>query len=107
MYMYVYVYIYTYTYIYIYIYIHTCKVHNCSQAFPNVYIHRAVGGLRQDMCQRTATHAMRDLLSAPWMVKYAQNPGGANAPPCSPLRTPMQILGEGKNFGKICFQTTF
>src|SRR6218665_3439406 len=28
---------------------------------------------------------MRDLLSAPWMVKYAQNPGGSK---CSPLLPP-------------------
>src|SRR6218665_2972859 len=51
-------------------------------------------GSRQDMCQRTATNAMRDLLSAPWMVKYAQNPGGANAEcsPLLPLRTPMSEL---------------
>src|SRR6218665_3333084 len=34
---------------------------------------------------------MRDLLSAPWMVKYAQNPGGSKCSPLLPLRTPMLL----------------
>src|SRR6218665_3900932 len=109
-----------YIYIYIYIYIHTytryvygghmankylqctlyayCSVgwfagvafrpNSCSQSFPNVYIHRAVGV--QDRTCASGRLPMRDLLSAPWMVKYAQNPGGSK---CSPLLPPADAHG--------------
>ena len=53
---------------------------NCSQFFTNVYIHRDVGV--QDRNCSSGRLPMRDLSSAPWMAKYAQNKGGANAPPC-------------------------
>src|SRR6218665_1494562 len=72
-----------YIYTCIHTYIHTCKVHNCSQSFPNVYIHRD-GGVQDRTCASRRL-PMRDLLSAPWMVKYAQNPEGSK---CSPLLPP-------------------
>ena len=59
-----------------------------AQSFPNVYT-QSCRGSRQDLCQRTArpTHE-RPLISA-MDGKVCAKSRGANAPPCSPLRTPM------------------
>src|SRR6218665_2436072 len=92
MYVYVYIHIHTYIYIYIYTYIHARYIIVLNPSL--MFIYTELWGLRQDLCQRTAIHAMRDLLSAPWMVKYAQNPGGSKCSPLLPLRTPMIIQNE-------------
>src|SRR6218665_3365077 len=81
MYVYVYIYIYIYIHIHIYTYIHARYIIGLNPSL--MFIYTELWGFKTGPVP--ATHAMRDLLSAPWMVKYAQNPGGSK---CSPLLPP-------------------
>src|SRR6218665_1456970 len=111
--MYMYIYIHIHTYTYIHTYIHTCKVHNCSQSFPNVYIHRAVGFKTGPVPADGCPCHERPLISAMDGKICAKSRGSK----CSPLLPPpdahapdflsLYVCVLPSISSRLCSQTTF